>query len=291
MTTDLPFTATNPVDDRYNPPACGELDEIAELLADGRLSGGAPVLPAYEQALAAGSGSTRAIAVNSGSSALHATLIALGVKPDSEVLVPATAPLATAMPILTCGATPVIVDTLPGCARPRPGRRRGQAHAPHPGGDHACRCGATRPTTTTQPAVLLADGGSAAGRGRLPSPRHQGPRPVRRHASARGLLLHPRPQAAVHRRGRLRAHRRRGPGRTRSTSTPTSATSKARCTASTTSSPRPSQRSGCAGCPTLEPSSTPGGQRRRSWTRSQPAGLCANSATARTMRRTTTTWC
>jgi len=30
------------------------------------------------------------------------------------VLVPATAPIATAMPILTCGATPVIVDTAPG---------------------------------------------------------------------------------------------------------------------------------------------------------------------------------
>jgi perosamine synthetase len=113
MTTELVLTATNPIDHRYNPPACGELDEVATLLADGRLSGGAPVLAAYEQALAAWFGVSRAVAVNSGSSALHATLTALGVKPGSEVLVPATAPLPTAMPILTCGATPVIVDTLP----------------------------------------------------------------------------------------------------------------------------------------------------------------------------------
>ncbi len=113
MTAELIFTATNPVDDRYNPPACGELDEVAALLADGRLSGGAPVLAAYEQALAAWFGVARAAAVNSGSSALHATLTALGVKPGTEVLVPATAPLPTAMPILTCGATPVIADTLP----------------------------------------------------------------------------------------------------------------------------------------------------------------------------------
>jgi perosamine synthetase len=59
-------------------------------------------------------GITRAIAVNSGSSALHATLVALGIRTGDEVLIPATAPIPTAMPILTCGAVPVIVDTRPG---------------------------------------------------------------------------------------------------------------------------------------------------------------------------------
>jgi perosamine synthetase len=108
------FDAAHPVDDRYTPPPCGELDEIATVFDDGRLSGGAPVLAAYERALAGWFGVARAVAVNSGSSALHATLVALGVTPGTEVIVPATAPLPTAMPILTCGATPVIVDTLPG---------------------------------------------------------------------------------------------------------------------------------------------------------------------------------
>jgi perosamine synthetase len=115
MTIDLSsFDAAHPVDDRHTPPPCGELDEIAAVMADGRLSGGAPVLAAYEQALASWFGVTRAIAVNSGSSALHASLAALEVKPGAEVVVPAIAPLPTAMPVLTCGATPVIVDTLPG---------------------------------------------------------------------------------------------------------------------------------------------------------------------------------
>jgi perosamine synthetase len=99
---------------RYTWPACGELDQIGAALDDGRLSGGAPVVAAYEQALAAHFGVRRAVVVNSGSSALHAVLHVLGVRPGTEVLVPATAPLPTAMPILTCGATPVIVDTLPG---------------------------------------------------------------------------------------------------------------------------------------------------------------------------------
>jgi dTDP-4-amino-4,6-dideoxygalactose transaminase len=113
MTPDIRFDTVHPVDDRYTPPACGELDEITGVLADGRLSGGAPVLEIYELALAGWFGAARAVAVNSGTSALHATLIALDVRAGDEVIVPATAPLPTAMPILTCGAVPVIVDTAP----------------------------------------------------------------------------------------------------------------------------------------------------------------------------------
>ena len=114
MATENPFSSCRPVNDRYSPPECGELDEIADLLADGQLSGGAPVVSRYEHALAEWFGVRRAVAVNSGTSALHATLVALGVGADDEVLVPATAPLPTALPILTCGAVPVIVDTAPG---------------------------------------------------------------------------------------------------------------------------------------------------------------------------------
>jgi perosamine synthetase len=112
-TTDPPFTAANPVSDRFAPPPCGELDGIADVLLGGQLSGGAQILQLYERALADWFGVRHAIAVNSGTSALHAVLTALGVGPGDEVLVPATAPLPTAMPVLTCGATPVIVDTAP----------------------------------------------------------------------------------------------------------------------------------------------------------------------------------
>ena len=114
MTTEIAFDAANPVDDRYAPPAAGELDEIGEVLKDGRLSGGALILPIYEKALAGWFGVKRAVVVNSGTSALHATLVALGLRAGDEVLVPATAPLPTAMPIMTCGAIPIIVDTAPG---------------------------------------------------------------------------------------------------------------------------------------------------------------------------------
>lgn len=113
MTTDATHDVDHPVDDRYTPAACGELDDIRAILDDGRLSGGAPVLATYERALATRFGAARAIAVNSGTSALHAALVAFGVQRGAEVIVPATAPLPTAMPILTCGATPVMVDTQP----------------------------------------------------------------------------------------------------------------------------------------------------------------------------------
>lgn len=112
--TEARFAAMHPVPDRYAPPPAGELAELDSILASGRLSGGAAIVAEYEQALAEWFGSRRAIAVNSGSSALHATLVGAGVRPGSEVLVPATAPLPTALPILTCRATPVIVDVVPG---------------------------------------------------------------------------------------------------------------------------------------------------------------------------------
>lgn len=110
----IAFDAANPVEDRYAAPACGELDEIAEVLRDGRLSGGASIVAIYERALSNWFGSAHAVAVNSGSSALNAVLHVLGVGSGDEVMVPAVAPLPTALPILAAGAVPVIVDTLPG---------------------------------------------------------------------------------------------------------------------------------------------------------------------------------
>src|SRR5439155_1534052 len=82
-TTDLAYDTANPVDDRYAPPDCGELAAFGEILLGGRLSGGAPVLAEYEHALARWFGATCAVAVNSGSSALHATPVALDVKPGT----------------------------------------------------------------------------------------------------------------------------------------------------------------------------------------------------------------
>jgi perosamine synthetase len=104
------FTQSHPAPDRYAPPVRDEAAAIGAVLAGGMLSGGAQVVTDYESALAARFGVAHAIAVNSGSSALHAVLHVLGARPGTEVLVPATASLPTAFPILSAGATPVITD-------------------------------------------------------------------------------------------------------------------------------------------------------------------------------------
>jgi len=108
------YTESRPVPDRYAPPPRDETPAVDAVLAGGVLSGGAPVVSDYEAALAARFGAAHAIAVNSGSSALHAVLHVLGARPGTEVMIPATAPLPTAFPILTTGAELVIVDVAEG---------------------------------------------------------------------------------------------------------------------------------------------------------------------------------
>jgi perosamine synthetase len=54
-----------------------------------------------------------AVSCNSGTSALHLALTALGVGPGDEVLVPSMTYVATANAVRYCGATPVFVDSQP----------------------------------------------------------------------------------------------------------------------------------------------------------------------------------
>ena len=54
-----------------------------------------------------------AFAVTSCTTGLHLALVAMGVGPDDEVIVPAFTWIATANVVLYCGATPVFVDVDP----------------------------------------------------------------------------------------------------------------------------------------------------------------------------------
>ena len=55
-------------------------------------------------------GTPHAVAVGSCTAALHLSLIALGVKPGDEVIVPSMTFVATANVVVHVGATPVLVD-------------------------------------------------------------------------------------------------------------------------------------------------------------------------------------
>lgn len=72
-----------------------------------------PEVEEFEQKFAAYCQVQHAIAVNSGTSALHLALIAAGIKPHDEVITVAMTFVATVAPILYCGAKPVLIDVNP----------------------------------------------------------------------------------------------------------------------------------------------------------------------------------
>ena len=67
----------------------------------------------FERQFAQLTGSKHALAMNSGTAALHSAYFALGVKPGTEVIVPGYTFFATAAPILQCGGRPVFCDVDP----------------------------------------------------------------------------------------------------------------------------------------------------------------------------------
>ncbi len=69
-----------------------------------------PAVERFEEAFAAYCGATDAIAVNTGTSALHLALLAAGVGPGDEVITVSATFVATTAAILYTGATPVFVD-------------------------------------------------------------------------------------------------------------------------------------------------------------------------------------
>ncbi len=72
-----------------------------------------PNVTAFEAEMAAFCGVTHAIGVASGTDALTLSLMALGISPGDEVLVPSFTYTATAAGVCHMGATPVFVDSLP----------------------------------------------------------------------------------------------------------------------------------------------------------------------------------
>jgi dTDP-4-amino-4,6-dideoxygalactose transaminase len=72
-----------------------------------------PRVEEFERAVAAAAGTSEAVAVSSGTAALHLALLAAGVGPGDEVIVPAYTFPATANAVRLCGARAVLVDVDP----------------------------------------------------------------------------------------------------------------------------------------------------------------------------------
>ena len=86
-----------------------DIDVVISVLRSDWLTTG-PNVAEFERAFAAFVGAAEAVAVNSGTAALHAAYHALGIGPGDEVIVPAMTFAATANAVLYQGGTPVFAD-------------------------------------------------------------------------------------------------------------------------------------------------------------------------------------
>ena len=96
-------------------PHLGEREKkkLTECIDSTYVSTAGPFVPEFEERFAGYLGSPFAVAVQSGTAALHVALVELGVGPGDEVIVPALSFVASVNPILYAGGTPVLVDVDP----------------------------------------------------------------------------------------------------------------------------------------------------------------------------------
>ncbi len=111
MTAELDRTTRIPV---AAPDLSGnEETYVGEAIRSSWISSTGPFVERFEREFAAACGTTAALGVCNGTVALHLALLALGVRPGDEVLVPALTYVATANAVRYVGAEPVFVDVDP----------------------------------------------------------------------------------------------------------------------------------------------------------------------------------
>jgi perosamine synthetase len=90
-----------------------EIEAVREVFASGILTGAGPQNAAFEREFAARHRCAHAVTFASGTTALAAMLLAEGIGPGDEVIVPSMTFIATATSVRHVGATPVFADIDP----------------------------------------------------------------------------------------------------------------------------------------------------------------------------------
>ena len=98
-----------------SPPDVGELEQeyVMAALRSGWVAPRGPHVDAFESEIAEFVGVDHAVALSSGTAGLHLGLLALGVNPGDEVVVPTMTFAATAFAVTYVGAKPVFIDSEP----------------------------------------------------------------------------------------------------------------------------------------------------------------------------------
>jgi len=101
-----------------NLPKIGEeeVEAVVKVLRSGPLTnalGAGPMVTQFEQKFAEFAGVKHAIAVNTGTAALHSAIVAAGVKHGDEVILPSFTFVATAEAVVMAGGKPVFTDIDP----------------------------------------------------------------------------------------------------------------------------------------------------------------------------------
>lgn len=166
-----------------------DIAAVVDVLRGNWLTTG-PAVTRFEDGLNEACGTRHAVAVNSGTAALHAAYHAVGLGPGDELI---TSPLtfaATANAALYLGATVRFVDVTPDTGNLDPQKvadamsANTRVIAPVDFGGHAADYEALRPIATAQGAALVADAAHSFGG------RYHG-QPVGQLADASALSLHP----------------------------------------------------------------------------------------------------
>jgi perosamine synthetase len=90
-----------------------ERDYVLDCLETTWISSSGKYVDAFERSFAEFCGVEHALTCANGTVALHLALLALGVGPGDEVIVPTLTYVASANAVVYCGATPVLVDSEP----------------------------------------------------------------------------------------------------------------------------------------------------------------------------------
>ena len=97
-------------------PSIGELEVsyVTDAVRSGWVSSIGPYVDAFEERIAQTCGARHAVSLCNGTAALHLALVALGVGPGDDVVVPSLTFVATANAVRYVGANPVFADCDPG---------------------------------------------------------------------------------------------------------------------------------------------------------------------------------